>query len=643
MLNDHVNIHLCFYIEREDLGRFGLTSKYFHSIVHCDALWRRLLQSDLELKTKENPPGFRANDVGIEDVQTISFYSLFLRWRVHFSGYSWELICLSRKWWHHMETYLIQHGMIDLYNTLNGPASEAEINKVDEDLRRTTAGIRPGKSIPNCLRILYRFHNGQNLALNDVRLRTSRAQEMLQMLSTTNCRETGKSLLEKQSMMGLFGGAAFYDTICVNTLLPLKFFARAREMTFHKDNSRRLVMYVDRDTEEVLPNTDRYMAAEDGSSSSFSDEYGPVWLGPQDVVIFSINTSTWADIEGCHKVFLVDSVDHKTGEQAGDVFTNLSSDGASGATFLQCVDYAGLKTKKNDTGDSSVVTHSRHSNIKGVRGSLFDWLFEYLRRLESGIIRVESLAREDKESISPLSMITHFQSPPEASCLPNKSILPEIYKLPSSRLQLIGEGNLSKPLEGTNNSLMGHSHVNSDGLELTLCPYFLPCLCNESYGENSMWWTYSIRIRLLENISTVSSRYYHFDFSNSDDWNWDHDDASFYQYQGELKACKLTKRRWVITENCSLEIESSGEVVEGDGVIGLYPELVRGADEIRSGEILSVDQHFAYQSLNRSPSCSVDFDGHLVFQERSKFLVQAEKNIISKIHKTRFNVPSFIF
>ena len=60
-----------------------------------------------------------------------------------------------------MEPHLIQHGMIELFNTLNGPVSEAEINKVDDDLRKTSAGIRPGKSIPNCLRILYRYHGGQ--------------------------------------------------------------------------------------------------------------------------------------------------------------------------------------------------------------------------------------------------------------------------------------------------------------------------------------------------------------------------------------------------------------------------------------------------------------------------------------------------
>ena len=67
-------------------------------------------------------------------------------------------------------------------------------------------------------------------------------------------------------MMGLFGGASFYDTLCATTLLPLIFSARARELTFPEGRTGRcLVVFVDcycgddGDDSQIFPNTSRSM------------------------------------------------------------------------------------------------------------------------------------------------------------------------------------------------------------------------------------------------------------------------------------------------------------------------------------------------------------------------------------------------
>jgi len=59
--------------------------------------------------------------------------------------------------------------------------------------------------------------------------------------------------------------------------------------------------------------------------------------GPDDAVVFALNSSCWYDVS-CHKAFLVNGVDHRTGMDAGDVYTNLS-DSRPDSTFTPCVDY----------------------------------------------------------------------------------------------------------------------------------------------------------------------------------------------------------------------------------------------------------------------------------------------------------------
>ena len=82
---------------------------------------------------------------------------------------------MGRRWWLHMEQFLLNHGAVDIYNTLNPPATEKYIDQVDRRLRTTSVGTRNGQALPRSLRVLYRFHDGQNLALHDLRLLTQGA------------------------------------------------------------------------------------------------------------------------------------------------------------------------------------------------------------------------------------------------------------------------------------------------------------------------------------------------------------------------------------------------------------------------------------------------------------------------------------
>lgn len=133
---------------------------------------------------------------------------------------------MGRRWWLHMERFLLSRGAIDIFNTLNPPATEEYLDQVDCLLRTSAAGTRPGRALPRSLRVLYRFHDGQNLALHDLRLRTQgKAEAAFQMLQTVECNDRpGRILLEKQMHLGLFGGSAFYDTHLVCSLLPLEHF-----------------------------------------------------------------------------------------------------------------------------------------------------------------------------------------------------------------------------------------------------------------------------------------------------------------------------------------------------------------------------------------------------------------------------------
>jgi len=530
-----------------------------------------------------------------------------------------------------MERFLLANGAVDIFNTLNPPATEEYIDQIDRQLRTTEAGTRPGVAIPSSLRIMYRFHDGQSLALHDLRLRTRKAETVFNMLQSTECSDRpGRVLLEKQMHLGLLGGCAFYDTHIVCSLLPLEHFQAASCMTFWKNEPRRLTLRVDEASSDFVPLAETFAEMDPDADQ----DPGPPMLGPDDAVVFAINSSSWHDIS-CHKAFLVNSTDHRTGMSAGDVYTNLS-DNRPDSAFMPCVDYRRMSS-------SGRALHSRHSNIGGVSGSLWDWLFEYLRRLESGMFNLEPAHMSDGEDDSFL-MITHFQAPAESRR--GRRALPAAptYHLPSSKLQF----------RHADNCMLGRSVVSVEGVETTFCPVFLPNFSRQRHSASSFTWTYSIRLRLLSDVplpagavvvegeaTFAGNSHYNVDaLRGADNWHLVQSKADpslwSFQYHGSLHTCSLTRRHWELSAAGSAE---APEVVDGEGVIGLFPVLHRGEDEYMQGTPRKPFT-FGYQSMNSAQSVPSMFSGHVAFSapgagESSAFA--------AKIQDMVLGVPVFIY
>lgn len=151
--------------------------------------------------------------------------------------------------------------------------------------------------------------------------------------------------------------------------------------------------------------------------------------------------------------------------------------------------------------------HSRHSNIPGVTGSLWDWLWEYMRRLERGLYALEPAHMNDAESDSFL-MISHFQAPTPSRRGGGDDAVPsptstartapaaaggnggDSYLLPSSKLTFRAQ----------DNCLQGHSRISAEGVEVTFCPVFLPNFSRQHRQASAFTWAYSIRLRLLREV-----------------------------------------------------------------------------------------------------------------------------------------------
>eukprot|EP00605_Chrysophyceae_sp_TOSAG23-4_P000722 GSChrysophyteH1.ASY1.ANO1.806.1 assembled CDS len=605
LLNFDLNLHLASFLSKPDLGALGTVSTEFHAICRDDRIWKPILAEEYEMhERKESPPGV------FDDLSGFTWWQVYVRWRITFDGYHWKLISLTRKWWLHMEKYLLENNLIDIFNTLNPPASEAYIDQIEHDLQNSVIDQVEhfGKPtiIPQNLRILYRFHDGQHIPLNE-------------------------SLLKKQCYLGLFGGTAFYDNLHVNCLLPLKHFVRARDITFQGRGSRHMVMSVNRETNEMEHNYDKYERAraeleQTDEELLLKPSFGPAWLSKQDCCVFSINTSDFMGNTG-HKVYLVDCSDHLTDDETADVFTNMASNG-SNSTFIPCVDYTTLGKH-----------HSTDGNVAGITGSLFDWLFEYLRRLENGIVRVDFDHRCFNET--PSKMISHFMVPFASMNLTElekkKMAYSGAYQLPSSVLTFNGE-NHEKP----HNQLMGRTFVGLDGVEITICPCWLPALSNPLDQESI--WTYSVRMRLLSKLpESNDDKYYNCDAvkNNPDEWMWS-EETNTLQYHGNLRSCRLTRRKWMIHS-----FGQAPSVAEGSGVIGIHPELIRGRDEELLDETPSIDYYFGYQSLNRIERAYVsDFEGIMYFQNTSRSSQSSTGNqeeIGSPTPSIQFCIPTFIY
>ena len=131
-----------------------------------------------------------------------------------------------------------------------------------------------------------------------------------------------------------------------------------------------------------------------------------------------------------------------------------------------------------------------------------------------------------------------------------------------------------------------------------------------------------------------------------------------YQYHGSIHSCTLTRRHWVLRSADTAEAQA--EVVDGEGVIGLFPELYRGAEEAAGagagaaaglGAVHSSSTKkpftFGYQSMNTAQSVPSLFSGHVSFSAAGRAGAGPgggdDRIIEAKIHDMKFGVPVFIY
>nr|AFK42529.1 unknown [Lotus japonicus] len=163
----------------EDIARVACVSKKLRSLAFDDdSLWLTICISELDL---HQPLDHLGNPLP-------SFKATYQAWREAFAMYPWSLVKRVKQCWDKLKTWLVNN-FPEAEATLCKGASEAEILELENVLE---------VKLPLPTRILYRFHNGQEIANGDLESDTF-----------------GSSL-------GLIGGYSFYSHLVNVYLLPLR-------------------------------------------------------------------------------------------------------------------------------------------------------------------------------------------------------------------------------------------------------------------------------------------------------------------------------------------------------------------------------------------------------------------------------------
>jgi hypothetical protein len=178
-----------------------------------------------------------------------------------------------------------------------------------------------------------------------------------------------------------------------------------------------------------------------------------------DVVLFSCNSI----LSGIYKTFFLD--------KHGDVYTNMLDYKA----VMSCAPYQTPRKTPGTGGPYQTPSGETFHN----QGSFFPWLFEYLRRLEEGIYQVEPADLTDPDHIGPHPVC-------------GISLFPTVQPLQQDELN-------------------AHEHINptapqpqarmcvTNGVEVVNSAVFVPSDCDLRGFPRTLFWTYSMRLRLLHN------------------------------------------------------------------------------------------------------------------------------------------------
>ncbi len=110
--------------------------------------------SSLDITGYQAPPGMEKMD------ETMGYKVLFTTWCRWFHGYSIEEIGMCNRFWNRIEKWL-KHNALHIYDTLRPPPSLQLIKDIEDKLNR---------KIPRLVKLFYRFHDGQNIHADRIRL-----------------------------------------------------------------------------------------------------------------------------------------------------------------------------------------------------------------------------------------------------------------------------------------------------------------------------------------------------------------------------------------------------------------------------------------------------------------------------------------
>ena len=169
----HFHTQVCLWLECRDVTNLQLVNRSLCSMISTsDPIWRNVCYnryfilhqtfysltkthfSSLDVTGYQAPPGMEKMD------ETMGYKVLFTTWCRWFHGYSIEEIGMCNRFWNRIEKWL-KHNALHIYDTLRPPPSLQLIEDIEYKLNR---------KIPRLVKLLYRFHDGQNIHADRIRL-----------------------------------------------------------------------------------------------------------------------------------------------------------------------------------------------------------------------------------------------------------------------------------------------------------------------------------------------------------------------------------------------------------------------------------------------------------------------------------------
>ena len=436
----HLLTQVCLWLECRDITNLQMVNRSLCSMISdSDPIWQNVcynryskfnqsfywltntLFSSLDITGHQAPPGMENMD------ETIGYKALFSTWCRWFHGYSIEEIGMCNRFWNRMEKWL-KNNALHIYDTLRPPPSLQLIQDIEHRLNR---------KIPRLVKLLYRFHDGQNIHSDRIRLShiLPYEQQILETGTKVYADDHGRLLSQheiRQSMhYGLFGGYMFYDEYISMKFLPLQF-------------------------AHCL--TDTFLVKK---KSFFRRTYHPHDLQDED----------GSRINVAEPSFIISGSFHEMAGMWNRLY--LVSDSAPGISDGVYVNHSGY--------DSAIPMISPRRtacyNASSTGGVLFHWLHEYLHRLESGVYQVQPL------------VLTSPEKPLAKNATRMISLFP---------VQETSTKASPSPSNGWNPSLSDTCVTKSvtNGVEIVASPIFVP---ERSDGQGKLFYSYSIRMRLLNN------------------------------------------------------------------------------------------------------------------------------------------------